>query len=167
MKMKLFTLPFTDQSGTFDDSAMQAFLHDKVVSAIYHHSFELNNRPYWSLLVKYREKGEPDENQPASYRGQAKAGNNGDDNQKPKPPAIDLTPAEMKVFEALRTWRKKFAATENIPVYMICNNRDLQLIIKARPNDVNALHTIGELKPAFIQKYGGALLQAMQQNHDG
>jgi hypothetical protein len=53
-----------------------------------------------------------------------------------------LTEADLPLFETLRAWRSERCKQEGIPPYVICNNRQLAAVAKARPPTLAALGRI-------------------------
>jgi ATP-dependent DNA helicase RecQ len=69
-----------------------------------------------------------------------------------------LTETDWPLFNTLRNWRSERAKQEGIPPYVICNNRHLAEIVKARPQTLAALGQIEGVGEAKIKKYGKELL---------
>jgi RecQ family ATP-dependent DNA helicase len=71
-------------------------------------------------------------------------------------PALDLSPADAPLFEALKAWRLSAAAGK--PAYTVANNRTLEAIAAVRPADEAALIEISGVGPAFISKFAPEVL---------
>ncbi|MCB1767732.1 MAG: HRDC domain-containing protein [Candidatus Competibacteraceae bacterium] len=146
MHVRVFTLRFDPVTERFDDSAVVGFLADKEVLAIRDHFFVRDGVPYLTLVARYRTGVAP---APAAGRPAA----NRDDSWREL-----LTDADWPLFDTLRAWRGERAKQEGVPPYVICNNRQLAEIVKARPLTLAALGRIEGFGEAKLKKYGPDLL---------
>lgn len=72
-----------------------------------------------------------------------------------------VVPSLTKAFDALKSWRKQQAMTENVPAYVIASNRTLEDIVKANPvshDDLLKVPGIGQMK---VDRYGDEILKVM------
>ena len=83
---------------------------------------------------------------------------------KPAGPEIVLTPEEKRVVKALKSWRLGLANTQRVPAYMICPDRTLEHLARARPETLEALADIYGLGGSKIQKFGEELLRALRES---
>jgi RecQ family ATP-dependent DNA helicase len=77
----------------------------------------------------------------------------------PKPgaaPALEFSPADAPLFEALKAWRLEAAAGK--PAFTIAHNRTLEAIAAARPTNAESLSEIRGIGPSFISKYAPEVL---------
>jgi len=166
MKLKLFTLPFLPEKGCFDDTAMKAFLSDKDVFTVYPNAFTVGDRPFWALLVKYDGKTGESVTRPLA--------NETNDSNKPiadsslhaKSPSFstnELSDDQKNLFEAMRTWRYKRAHDAGFPPYYICTNKELEMIVKAKPTDLASFSAINGVKKSVIEKFGLDILKALKE----
>jgi ribonuclease D len=81
-----------------------------------------------------------------------------------KGPTIELRPLtaeERRVVEKLRGWRRRLASSENVPVYMICQDKTLEHLAIARPRRIEALNGIYGLGESKITRYGVEILSQL------
>ncbi len=71
-------------------------------------------------------------------------------------PAVELSPADSALLEALRTWRTQAAAGK--PAYTVAHNRTLETIAGVRPDSLTALGEISGIGPSFLEKHGADVL---------
>jgi len=172
MNLKLFTLKFSSDLDGFDDTAMRQFLADKEVSSIHQHAFEIDGKPYWAILVKFSNAksmagesasstedccggaAEKDRSATASER------RNGGDSQRIE----NLTAEQRQLFEALRSWRLKRSRDAQVPVYLICNNKELAAIACAKPMNINDLTSLKGVKASLVKDYGAEIVELCRQN---
>lgn len=69
-----------------------------------------------------------------------------------------LTAEERRVVEKLRDWRRRLASSENVPAYMICQDKTLEHLAIARPSRIEALSGIYGLGESKITRYGNEIL---------
>ncbi len=84
--------------------------------------------------------------------------------RKPAGPEIILTPEEKLVVRALKSWRLGLANTQRVPAYMICADRTLEHLARARPETLEALADIYGLGESKIKKFGEELLRALRES---
>lgn len=81
-----------------------------------------------------------------------------------KEPTIDLRPLtaeERRVVEKLRDWRRRLASSENVPAYMICQDKTLEHLAIAKPRRIEALSEIYGLGESKITRYGDQILSQL------
>jgi len=76
-------------------------------------------------------------------------------------PEIVLTPEEKRVVACLKKWRLERANAGRVPAYMICPDRTLEHLARARPATLEALAAIYGLGESKIKNFGEELLQAL------
>ena len=81
-------------------------------------------------------------------------------------PEIVLTPEEKRVVASLKKWRLELANARRVPAYMICPDRTLEHLARARPATLEALSTIYGLGESKIKNFGEDLLQALREACD-
>jgi ATP-dependent DNA helicase RecQ len=84
--------------------------------------------------------------------------------RKPAGPELVLTPEEKRVVKALKGWRLGLANTQRVPAYMICPDRTLEHLARARPETLEALADIYGLGESKIKKFGEELLRALRES---
>jgi ribonuclease D len=84
--------------------------------------------------------------------------------RKPAGPELVLTPEEKRVVKALKSWRLGLANTQRVPAYMICADRTLEHLARARPETLEALADIYGLGESKIKKFGEELLRALRES---
>ena len=84
--------------------------------------------------------------------------------RKPAGPELVLTPEEKRMVKALKSWRLGLANTQRVPAYMICPDRTLEHLARARPETLEALADIYGLGESKIKKFGEDLLRALRES---
>ena len=74
-------------------------------------------------------------------------------------PMIDLDPASLARFNALREWRSATAREQNVPAYVIFHDATLRAIAEAAPDDLDDLSRIPGIGASKLDRYGEAVLQ--------
>jgi ATP-dependent DNA helicase RecQ len=69
-------------------------------------------------------------------------------------------PVDEEHFEALRAWRWKQA--DGKPAFTVAANSVLEELVRRRPRNVEALIEIRGIGPAFCEKHGASLLEALE-----
>lgn len=163
MQLRIFTLRFNPAIERFDDSAVVGFLADKDVISISDHFFLKDNIPFITLVVNYRPVPLP-----ATAVADRPAEAKRDESWREL-----LTEHDWPLFKALRAWRGERSKQAGIPPYVICNNRQLAEIVKARPRTMEELGQIDGIGEAKLRKFGQDMLSLIagdtpsQETSDG
>jgi ATP-dependent DNA helicase RecQ len=76
-------------------------------------------------------------------------------------PVGSLAGEEMIIFERLRATRRSLAESQGVPPYVVCHDRTLVEIARARPKSRIELGAVHGMGPARLGQYGDAFLQAV------
>ncbi|MDQ6978570.1 MAG: HRDC domain-containing protein [Mariprofundaceae bacterium] len=118
------------------------------------HFFIRNETPYLAVVVIY----EPvQEALKATKEG-------GRQRQKDESWRALLNDEDMPLFDSLRSWRSERCKKEGIPPYVICNNRELAMIVAARPQNLTGLLQLEGFGKAKAEKYGEDMLALLKDN---
>ncbi len=79
--------------------------------------------------------------------------------KRPSAPAGDGPPVDEAQLDALKEWRRGRA--DGKPAYTVATNATLEEILRRRPSGPGELLEIRGIGPAFIDKHGDALLEAL------
>jgi ribonuclease D len=79
----------------------------------------------------------------------------------PAPALPPLTPDEKRLVAALKAWRRDYAQAKHTPIYLICPDRTLEALARARPRTPEDLRSIYGLGEAKVQRFGAELLAAL------
>ena len=148
MKLKIFTLRFSDSANGFDDTPIQEFTADKDVIEYTEHFFIHDKTPYLVVLLSYREFAR-DEKQKVYRRSD---------------PRLELDGLEKEAYEALRAWRAAKAKQEGIPPYMIANNKQLAKIVRLKAGTKADLAKVSGIGDAKIQQHGEEILRVLSDH---
>jgi ATP-dependent DNA helicase RecQ len=75
---------------------------------------------------------------------------------------LDVSPAGLPLFEALRAWRRGEAATQAVPPYIIFSDRTLAEIARERPRTLAALSEVNGVGEAKLEHYGAAVIEIVR-----
>ncbi|MBV1798177.1 DNA helicase RecQ [Siccirubricoccus sp. G192] len=67
------------------------------------------------------------------------------------------------LFDALRAWRKREAAEQGVPAYVIFQNDTLAAIAERRPQDEDDLAMIAGVGRSKLERYGDAVLRVVRE----
>jgi ATP-dependent DNA helicase RecQ len=70
-----------------------------------------------------------------------------------------LDPVDERQFDELRAWR--LARSEGKPAYTVATDAALRALLRGRPGSVSALLEVRGIGPAFCEKHGESLLEAL------
>ncbi|HEX8473760.1 MAG TPA: HRDC domain-containing protein [Pyrinomonadaceae bacterium] len=81
----------------------------------------------------------------------------------PQSPPVPLTVEEKRIVAHLKSWRLARANASRLPAYMICPDKTLEHLARARPVSLEALTEIHGLGTAKIERFGEELLEALSE----
>lgn len=76
---------------------------------------------------------------------------------------LDVSEANMALFDALRAWRREEAARQAVPPYVIFHDSTLADIASDRPNASAGLARIGGVGQGKLERYGEAVLALVKR----
>ncbi|TWT20119.1 DNA helicase RecQ [Luteimonas marina] len=77
-------------------------------------------------------------------------------------PAIELAPADLPLFEALREMRARLAREQNVPAYVVFHDSTLRAIARDRPDDRDALARVEGIGAAKLERYADVVLEVLR-----
>ena len=75
-----------------------------------------------------------------------------------------LSIEEEEVYETLRALRNKIAKKEQLPAYMILENKPLIRVVKAFPRTEEELLKVKGFGPVKVEKYGDDILDILEDS---
>jgi ATP-dependent DNA helicase RecQ len=75
-----------------------------------------------------------------------------------------IAPEDRALFEALRSWRRERAEEQQVPPYVVFNDRTLAEIARGRPASLPALAAVGGVGEGKLARYGQAVLKVVRDN---
>ena len=79
----------------------------------------------------------------------------------PAPPRAEVSAADPELYEALASWRRERAKSDEIPAYIVFHNRTLVAIADARPRSLQELARIPGVGTAKLDRYGEDVLRVV------
>jgi DNA helicase-2/ATP-dependent DNA helicase PcrA len=73
-------------------------------------------------------------------------------------PKLEATPA----VQALKEWRLARARAEEVPAYVVFNDRTLAELLRLQPRTISELAAVPGIGPAKLERYGPELLAALR-----
>lgn len=130
MQVKIFTLPFDEETEGFPDEIVAEFCRNKKVLRIETQFFTREKRPFWSVAVHY-EVILPDTDK-----------------------LRELDDAQKLLFQRLKEWRKEVGAKEGIPVYLVATNAQFIQMIRLQCRTLESFKNVKGFGKKRTQKYG-------------
>ena len=148
MKLKMFTLRFSENVDGFNDEPLQEFIADKEVIEFSEHFFVHEKTPYLTVVFAYRDISPDEKRKP----------------YKTQDPRSELDEKEKRTYDALRAWRAAKASQEGIPPYMVANNRQIAGMVKLKAQTKADLGKVKGFGEAKINRYGEDMLKILSSN---
>ena len=155
MLVKVMSLAFNAVIEDFDDTELQDFLKQFSVFSIRDHFFMRGEVPYLAFIIKYLPRRTDIQVDAASQ-----ATSTWRDNKKSYDESWRqlLDESDMQFFNLLRKWRILRARKDGVAPYIILTNKQLALIIKAKPQSLADLEKIEGIGKGKLEKYGDEIL---------
>jgi len=80
--------------------------------------------------------------------------------------AVELEPAELRVFEVLRELRARLAREQNVPAYVVFHDATLRAIARQHPRDLHALAQVEGIGAAKLERYGDHVIDTLRELDD-
>ena len=77
------------------------------------------------------------------------------------PTDVELSVDAIAAEKALRDWRTLRAKADEVPAYVVLNDRHLRGIAVARPGDAATLAACDGIGPAKLERYGDEILDVI------
>ena len=77
-------------------------------------------------------------------------------------PAEALSPEAAKRSDALREWRRNRAKADNVPAYVVLNDKHLDGIARRAPRSLDELVRCDGIGPTKLDRYGDEILTTIQ-----
>ena len=152
MPIRIFTIPFNEETQTFHDDLVQQFCVNKRVHKIDTRFFMRNNQPFWTVAIHY-----------GAILSEEKMGQAGG----PAGVEFGLDEQQKVLLLRLKEWRRGVADEAGFPVYLIATNLQLAGMIKNKCTTLESLKLVKGFGKARIEKYGKALTALVKTFYEG
>jgi ATP-dependent DNA helicase RecQ len=78
--------------------------------------------------------------------------------------AIEIPPADMPLFDALRAERSRLAKLQGVPPYVIFHDATLRAMAAMRPTNMDDMGLVPGLGISKLERYGAAFLKVIAEN---
>lgn len=165
MRCKIFSVPIESGSSPDRERKLNEFLSATNVKRVFASVANAPEGPIWSAMFFYDEDlpavqtaraGQTTQSVPLPARAPEASG--------PRAPVESEAPLnreQVKWIIALKRWRAEQAAQENVPLYMVAQNKWLEEIVRLpvrRMDDLIQVRGLGEWR---VQKYGEKILEIL------
>ena len=76
-------------------------------------------------------------------------------------PEVELDPADVSLFEALRAWRGEQAKAQGVPAYVVFPDATLYGIVEVKPTTISELGQVSGVGLKKLDRYGDAVLEVL------
>jgi superfamily II DNA helicase RecQ len=152
MPVRIFTIPFNEETQTFHDDLVQQFCVNKRIHKIDTRFFSRNHQPFWTVAIHFGQILSEEKNVRIS-------GTPG--------PEHTLDDQQKALLLRLKEWRKEAAAAAGFPVYLVATNAHLVSIIHQKCTSLESFKLVKGFGKAKIEKYGPAIVAMVRQFFHG
>jgi superfamily II DNA helicase RecQ len=152
MPIRIFTIPFNEETQTFHDDLVQQFCVNKRVHKIETKFFTRNHQPFWTVAVHYGQILSEENNVRVSGT--------------PAPEHL-LDDQQKALLLRLKEWRKQAALEVGLLVYMVATNNHFVNIIQQKCATLESLKLVKGFGKSKIEKYGPEVTALVRQFYHG
>lgn len=152
MPIRLFTIPFNEETQTFHDDLIVQFCVNKRVHKIETKFFTRHGLPFWTVAIHY--------GQILSEEKVRVSGGHPDEE-------FGLDDQQKALLIRLKEWRREEADKEGFPVYLIATNKQLVSAIQNKCVSLEALKLVKGFGKKRIEKYGAGLASIIKTFYQG
>ena len=152
MPIRIFTLPFSEETQTFHDDLVHQFCRNKRIHRIETKFFTKNNHPFWTVAVHYG--AILSEEKPVRVFGVS-----GDEE--------GLDEQQKVLLLRLKEWRRETAEAAGMPVFIIASNAHLIGLIRNRCTTLESMKLVKGFGKAKIERYGKSLAALIKTFYEG
>ena len=163
MQCKMFSLPVGSEQALDRERKLNEFLGANNVKRVF---ASLANQPegtLWSVLFFYEEGAEATERAPSRPFTEKAPASTGTAQES----SVLLSGEQVKSIIALKKWRADQAAQENVPLYMVAQNKWLEDIVRLPVRSLDDLTRVRGLGEWRVQKYGPKIIEVLNAENAG
>ncbi|MFO7565864.1 MAG: HRDC domain-containing protein [Enhygromyxa sp.] len=170
MDTKLLTLRYSTDLGAIDDAPLLALGRDHEILGIREHFFVAQDLPHLLCIVSCRRRQRPAAAPKRPPDRQVEGPPTGDEPKESSPPAAkrsgsgpppDFDDGQRRLYDLIRRWRAKQAELAGVPRYVVLTNREVELIVRQRPDSLAALRRLPGIGEAKVSRHGESLLELL------
>ncbi len=165
MRCKIFSVPIESDSAPDRERKLNEFLSATNVKRVFASVANAPEGPIWSAMFFY------EDDLPAFHTARAAESTqsiplpaSAPEASGPRAPVESETPLnreQVKWIIALKRWRAEQAAQENVPLYMVAQNKWLEEIVRMPARAMDDLMQVRGLGEWRVQKYGERILKIL------
>lgn len=142
MPIRIFTVPFNEETQSFQDDVIQQFCVNKRIHRIETKFFTKNNFPFWTVAIHYGVILE-EERKNVSVRS--------------RDTDFGLDTQQKALMLRLKEWRSEEANRQGYPVFLIASNAELAQIILQKCTTLESLKLVKGFGKSKTEKFGKAV----------
>ncbi len=152
MPVRIFTIPFNEETQTFHDDLVVQFCTNKRVHKVETKFFTRNYLPYWTVAIHY--------GQILSAESVQVKGGHPDEE-------FRLDDQQKALFLRLKEWRREAAEQEALPSYIIATNAHLVGAVKNKCTSLESLKLVKGFGQKRIEKHGRFIAAIIKTFYEG
>jgi superfamily II DNA helicase RecQ len=149
MHLKIFTIPLSAHELSFDTTELDEFQSLHIIEDIQTHFLEIGSLPCVLVFMRYLPSISLARSRPAGFHSGTKK-------------HIQLEGRSKEIADSLKDWRKKRAASEGVPPFLVLTNQEVSNIALTRPASLKDLGDIKGIGKAKLKNYGSEILEILR-----
>ena len=155
VETKILTVGWDSIAGLFDDSVLREYLAERDVLRADPQFFMHGGKPYWAVYLETR---------PLQGARPRRAGDEAKREERAAAVAellSELDEVERARYQRLLQWRRETAASEGVPPFVVCDNRQAVELARRAPKTLQAIAAIKGFGPKRVKKHGKEILEVL------
>ncbi len=147
MQLELLTLRYAPALAAIDDGPLRELDRTHEIVSIREHFFVADDLPHLLCIVRCRPRmrESPELQAPASE------------------PASHYDATQRELYDAIRRWRAEQAERAGVPRYVVLTNRNIDALVRNRPDSLAGLQRVQGIGKAKLEQYGESLLDLLRR----
>jgi superfamily II DNA helicase RecQ len=154
LRVRVLTLRYDPLLDCFDERPLMELQASETVIGIRDHAFVLDGMPRLALVLEC--SSPPAAIQPTTTGRESRRQSEGEKWREL------LQPGDEPTFESLRAWRRERARRDGVPPYVVATNRQLALLVRARPTSLAAMGEVEGFGKGKLSRFGEELLDQLR-----
>ncbi|MEN4762044.1 MULTISPECIES: HRDC domain-containing protein [unclassified Chryseobacterium] len=148
MKVQIFKIRLGEEFLHLDQKMLDDFLQSHEILNV--ETAFVNDENYWSVILYFGETKSPQHTVKDSKTNKYSA------------ESEELSFDELKILEALKSWRSDRAKEQNLPIYFVATNKELISVAKYKPAKKEELLDIKGFGKHKIENYGMEIINILE-----
>lgn len=167
MQLELLTLRYAPALAAIDDAPLRELDRTHEIVSIREHFFVADDLPHLLCVVRCRPRNRNADNArivpPLPAPAPLPESHDSPPALPAPEPAAHYDAAQRELYDAIRRWRAEQAERAGVPRYVVLTNRNIDALVRTRPDSLAGLQRVNGIGKAKLDQYGESLLELLRR----